>query len=139
MDSEPYYNFEEFIDACNSNPKKIILWENVRETASKQFNLHTKNQILAFIAKDGLEDLKFIESGNFKKGKKTTPIIIDSYEFNSGNLNGYIAFFKTLDGKRWVLKSLHFSYKMKFKEIGKSPEMLKTLKSLKLTKRDFQK
>ena len=109
---KPCYNFSDFIKACKDK-NKIFIYAKAREEACKYFNLHTDKDILAFIINNGLEYLSFFNTKPWEQNpNKTTVIMVDAYEFISGNKRGYIAFFYNGYTKKWIIKSLHLSENM---------------------------
>jgi len=107
MPQVPNYSFNEFKKACENN--EVIPINTVLSDAEKCFNLKTINEILSFIANDGLENLKFINSTTWKNNKSTVEIIVDAYEFTTADILGYIAFMFSPKTNKWIIKSFHFS------------------------------
>ena len=132
---EPCYDFNEFRRICREKPKSIILWRGVEKRAYTELNLK-KNQMFALIGReDGLEKLSFIEPP--KPLKNNPKILIDRYEFYLNDLNGYLAILKDIY-ERWNLKSFHKNIKEVIGDCSKSPQMLKTLKELGISKKAFR-
>lgn len=111
----PKYDINDFFKACKEEDKKqshkVVFVKKVRQTASEDFSLKTKKDLLQFIANDGLEKLTFINSTEYRLSKEIPPPICDAYEFNSGFTLGYIAFFYSEVSKKWIIKSFHKSDK----------------------------
>ena len=67
-----------------------------------------KKQIVSFVQNNGLEDLTFKNTKIWENNReKNNPIMVDSYEFVSGNKKGYIAFMYNCSNKKWIIKSFH--------------------------------
>jgi hypothetical protein len=80
------------------------------------FNLRTTEQILSFIQNNGLENKIHYNTGLWKNNPdKKNPVMVDSYEFESGNKKGYIAFFYNKKSNKWNIKSFHLSKNMEYK------------------------
>jgi hypothetical protein len=106
----PYYNFNSFKDACSNDQNNVIPIYDVLNDADKIFNLRTKKQLLDFISNDGLEDLQLQITKIWEKNPdKANPIMVDSYEFKTMSMRGYIAFMFNSKTKKWLIKSFHLS------------------------------
>ncbi len=119
------YNFLDFKKACRKkNRNNVFISLKVRKDADKFFNLRTKNQILDFIYNDGLENKSFINTTPWKENPdKNMQIMVDAYEFESGNKRGYLAFMHNKHTNKWIIKSFHLSWNMNdqmFQAIKKS-------------------
>jgi len=101
QNKNPSYKFSDFKKACKDK-NKIAIHSNACKEACKYFNLRTEKDILNFIKNDGLENLLFFNTAPWKQ--KPT-IMVDAYEFTSGNKKGYIAFFFNTYTKKWNIKS----------------------------------
>lgn len=109
MPNKPTYNLEDFITCCDKNPDGIHLINDTLKDAQNIFHLYTKANVLEFIANDGLEEINFINTKLLEKNPDPTiKIYVDAYEFMTGGILGYIAFFKNKKDK-WVIKSFHQS------------------------------
>jgi hypothetical protein len=109
MSNEPTYNLEDFIVCCDKNPEGIHMIGDTLKDAQNIFRLYTKSAVLEFIANDGLENIIFINTKPWEKNPDSTVrIFVDAYEFTTGGILGYIAFFKNKKGE-WVIKSFHQS------------------------------
>ncbi len=107
---QPEYDFNDFVRACKGNsrqPSKVVLMGGVLATADRDFNLKTREAILAFIDAGGLEDLEFVNSLQYRLSNEIPPPICDAYHFKSGFSIGYISFFYSELNKKWVIKSFH--------------------------------
>ncbi len=105
----PYYSFDEFKSACSGKDAalRVFINFNSERDASKDFKLRMKSDIRRFIANGGLEDLAFQNTATLEKNPYSHDIYIDAYVFRSGNIYGYLAFYR-LDkpGKsKWMIKS----------------------------------
>lgn len=104
----PYYDFSEFKKACERTPGKVFPIDNVPRDARDIFNLSGKTQLLEFIANDGLQDLRFVNSKPWENNRdKNNPVMVDGYEFRTLGKLGYIAFMQSLGN--WIIKSFHLS------------------------------
>jgi hypothetical protein len=109
MPNEPAYDIADFISCCNNNPEKVYMIGNTLKDAQTVFRLYTKHDVLEFIGNDGLETINFINSKLWEKNPDpTVAIFVDAYEFMTGGILGYIAFFKN-KMENWVIKSFHQS------------------------------
>ena len=109
MLDKPTYKLEDFIRCCDENPEKVYMIGNTLKDAQNIFHLHTEPEVLQFIANNGLKENKFINSKSWEKNPDpTVKIFVDAYEFMTGGILGYIAFFKNKKGD-WVIKSFHQS------------------------------
>jgi hypothetical protein len=109
MPNKPAYNLGDFILGCDKNPEGIHMFGDTLKDAQNIFHLNTKSAVLEFIANNGLEDINFINTKLWEKNPDpTVKIFVDAYEFMTGGILGYIAFFKTKKGE-WVIKSFHQS------------------------------
>jgi hypothetical protein len=106
----PTFRFDDFRRACKNSPDSVVLLKGVQNDADNIFNLRTKEQVLAFIANDGLESLRFVNSKPWKKNPdKSNVIQVDAYEFMSMSILGYIAFMYSTKTGKWLIKSFHQS------------------------------
>jgi hypothetical protein len=109
MPNEPTYSLEDFIVCCDKNPEGIHMIGDTLKDAQNIFHLNTKTAVLEFIANDGLENIIFINTKPWEKNPDPeVKIFVDAYEFMTGGILGYIAFFKTKKGE-WAIKSFHQS------------------------------
>ncbi len=100
------YDIKEFIAACTDINKVDVLY-GAQQTAQKDFNLNTAQEILNFIFNDGLEKLEPFNTEAWDKNPKPEIcVMVDAYEFYSGHKFGYIAFLKNPVTEKWVIKSL---------------------------------
>lgn len=101
---EPHYNFDDLMDACSSG-RDVFVHVNAQRDAAECFNLPTRKRLLDFIANNGLEHRKFINSKPWEKNPNPdTTVMVDSYDFYSGKSRGYFAFFRAIGGA-WIIKS----------------------------------
>ena len=128
QNKKPTYNFSNFIKACKSK-NKIVIHSKACEEACTYFNLRTEKIILDFIISGGLENLFFLNTKPWEQNPNKTPIMIDAYEFTSGNKRGYIAYFYNETTKKWFIKSFHLSENMndQMAQAIKKSELLKKL------------
>jgi hypothetical protein len=78
--------------------------DNAMKTAKSDFKLFTPKLILRFIANSGLENLKFIRAKSLEKNPFPDEVIVDSYQFTSGLIYGYLAFYR-YKTYAWYIKS----------------------------------
>lgn len=107
----PSYKFSDFKKACRKkNRNNLFIIYGALIDADKYFNLRTKNQILDFIYNDGLENIVFINTKLWEQNSdKIKPIMVDSYNFETGNKKGYIAFMYSNQTNKWIIKSFKLS------------------------------
>jgi hypothetical protein len=109
MPNKPTYSLDDFIACCDKNPEGIHMIGDTIKDAQNIFHLYTKPAVLKFIANNGLEKITFINTKLWEKNPDpAVKIFVDAYEFMTGGILGYIAFFKTKKGE-WVIKSFHQS------------------------------
>jgi hypothetical protein len=114
QNKKPSYKFSDFKKACK-NKENIFIFSDVYKFADMFFNLRTKEQILSFVRNNGLENKILYNTVPWKNNPdKKTPIMVDSYEFESGNKKGYIAFFYNKSSNKWTIKSFHLSRNMDY-------------------------
>jgi len=107
QNKNPSYKFSDFKKACK-NSKNIIIFSDAFYFADVHFNLRTKKEIVSFIKNNGLENLTFKKTRIWEKNRdKNNPMMVDSYEFMSGDIKGYIAFIYNCNNKKWIIKSFH--------------------------------
>jgi hypothetical protein len=109
MVTKPAYDIADLILCCDENPERVHLIGKTLEDAQNIFKLHTAPEIKKFIVNNGLEKLTFINTKRWKNNPNPrTPILVDAYEFETGKISGYIAFFMNKKGE-WTIKSFHQS------------------------------
>jgi hypothetical protein len=109
MSDKPAYNLTDFIMCCAKKPGEIHVLGQALKDARDIFHLHTEPELVEFIANNGLEDIDFFNSKPWEKNPDPlVKIFVDAYEFLTGGILGYIAFFKNKKGA-WVIKSFHQS------------------------------
>ena len=104
---EPAYTFNEFVSACTNGEQSVYVIRGAQETAGTDFNLKPASAIMAFIANDGLEQPKFINSTPWENNphKEKLEIMTDAYDFVTGKDLGYIAFLYQPKTCKWLIKS----------------------------------
>jgi hypothetical protein len=110
--SQPKYDINEFLEACSERdhqPSTVTLVRGVLEKATRDFNIKTRKSLLEFIANEGLEDLEFVNSIEYRISDEIPPPICDAYKFMSGYIQGYISFFFSEFNQKWMIKSFHRS------------------------------
>jgi hypothetical protein len=124
----PSYKFSNFKKACKDR-NKIAIHSIARKEACKFFNLCTEKAILNFIKNDGLENLLFLNTKPWEQNPNKTTIMVDAYEFTSGNKKGYIAYIYNKNTNKWFIKSFHLSENMndQMAQAIKKSELLKKL------------
>jgi len=105
------YNFLDFKKSCKKNNRNnIFIFDEARKGADKYFNLRTEDQILDLICNDGLENRSFYNTASWEKNpNKNIEIMVDAYEFESGNKRGYLAFMYSELTNKWIIKSFKLS------------------------------
>lgn len=99
------YEFTDFTSACAIGIEAVHVIRGARVTAESDFNLKTNSEILGFIFNGGLEKPKYIKTKPWENDPKNSGIMVDSYNFYSGNTKGYIAYLYQPETKKWLLKS----------------------------------
>ncbi len=104
----PYNRLKDFVSACGVGTEKVFVrYDAERDAGNPPFKLKTTNQILLFIANDGLEKLQHKNTEEWKVApKKHKGTLVDAFYFSSGNKQGYIAFMYLRKNKMWHIKSL---------------------------------
>ena len=108
MPGKKAYEIDEFIECCSKHPEQVVVMGDVLKDAQSIFHLYTKPELLGFIGNGGMEKLEFVNSKPLEKNIFTVAPVIDAYEFYTRSILGYIAFYKSPNGK-WVIKSFHQS------------------------------
>ena len=84
---------------------QVIAYGSAPEDASRDFNLHPKEAIYDFVA-EGLESPTFINQNPWENDPdKTNPATVYAFSFYSGKKFGYIAFMKSNQTGKWLIKS----------------------------------
>jgi hypothetical protein len=96
---EPCYDIEAFIEACGHGT--VHIWADALEGALA-FNLKSKARVMAFIANNGLERLRFINCTPFRVNPELN---VDAYEFRTLGIKGYIAILYSGVTGKWSIKS----------------------------------
>lgn len=109
----PTYDFNDFKRACGKK-SNVFVWKHAKENAAEFFNLKTEDRLLDFIHSDGLENLMFQDTETLRLEISDKGSIIDAYEFRTGNLLGYIGFYRSKITGNWIIKSFKLSRKMIF-------------------------
>lgn len=103
---EPTYQLKDLISDCVVGILKAYISKSAMETAKSDFNLNTQKEVLAFIGNGGLESPCLINSKQWENNPNPgNPIMVDAYDFYSGSIYGYIAFFYQTTTKKWIIKS----------------------------------
>jgi len=133
LNTEPFYNYDDFKKVCFERPDLVILLKNIIPDANTLYSkIRNKENLLCLIADDGLERLSFHKRENHRCLNNT---FIDIYYFELKRNTGYLAFYKY--GKKWTIKSFKIN-DHKLADISKSPEMRRTLKALGLSRRKIK-
>lgn len=109
----PYYDIDTFIESCDPEGScKVVFLGKVLETAARDFNLQTIEEIKGFIFQGGIDEEREFKGTDewMNNPDKEHPIKVDGYEFYTLCKRGYIAFMKSHTGL-WLVKSLHISDK----------------------------
>ncbi len=100
--------------------------KSAMETAKSDFNLNTQKGVLEFIGNRGLESPCFINSKKWEKNPKPNhPIMVDAYNFYSGFIYGYIAFFYQPVTKKWIIKSFKKNSKPDIRNLAFKEALIK--------------
>lgn len=100
------YNLQDFTGACSDSAKVFVI-RGAMQTAEADFGLKTMDAVIKFIANEGLESPKYINTKDWENNpnRVTNPIKVDAYSFFSGPEFGYIAFFFNPKTQMWNIKS----------------------------------
>lgn len=100
--SNPSYTLSVFESQCRSG--NVTIYGDALRDASKFFKLHTKKDVLRFIAMKEYDQGLFFKKTRELDVPVLDPIpMVDAYKFVSNGIDGYMAFFAS-HGK-WVIKS----------------------------------
>jgi len=104
MPRSPEYDLSILIRDCGQEGA-VWVSRGALVSAQNDFGLATGDAIREFIADNGLEQPRHIRTGPWANNPEPSQVVwVDSYEFFSGSLFGYFAFFRAPTG-RWVVKS----------------------------------
>ncbi len=126
---------DELITACRERTERFHIPDEVKEDAKKHFNLNTKEEILDFIANEGLKQTQYRNTkiwGNNPNPR--TEISVYAYNFSSGLKDGYIAFFFNPAVNTWWIKSFKRNADLD-PVLADNPELVKLKKELKSKER----
>lgn len=105
----PYYNFEDLRIACTGPEAalRVFVSRDAESDAGRIFHLRPKTEILSFIARGALEDLKFQNTEPWRSNPTQSLVMVDAYGFRTGTIYGYIAFLQRPNKTdvRWLIKS----------------------------------
>jgi hypothetical protein len=100
------YQLTDFVSACAMNDNSVQIRREAQKDAGEHFMLKTRSAVLGFIANGGLESAELIKTKKLEKNfHSTNTIMVDSYKFHSGSIEGYIAFYQPTSNA-WIVKSL---------------------------------
>lgn len=99
----PEYDFDDLKAACGEKGK-VTVWRPALRDAAEHFNLRKESDVLSFVANDGLEKKKYINTKPLEVAPDPKPPV-DAYEFYSGERRGYFAFFFQPLTNIWNIKS----------------------------------
>jgi hypothetical protein len=103
------YVLADFITFCRRSPEKVYVFDVALKNAQEIFRLNTELDLLDFIANNGLEEIEPVNTKLWENNPDpTNKIYVDAYQFITGGILGYIAFFKNKNND-WVIKSFHLS------------------------------
>lgn len=99
------YDLKELIKACAESNQVVVL-SKAEKCAREDFGLNTKKAVLDFIANEGLENPRLLNTKLWEKNPDPTCVImVDAYSFYSGPKQGYIAFLFSTITQKWLIKS----------------------------------
>ena len=114
----PYYNLDELKTACGKTDAvyHVFLRPKAEEDARRVFKLKNKTEVWKFIANGGIDDAKFQNTEELRECNYTQKVFVDAYNFKTGAIYGYIAFYRVPNPQKesWMIKS--------FKESDQIPE-----------------
>ena len=123
------YQFDNFIHACGEQGKAVLIGSSAND-ARMDFGLNTQQDVLSFIANDGLEDAFYINTKIWEKNpNQAHPIMVDAYSFYSGAKPGYLAFLLSPTNK-WIIKSFKHSPNDPKRKLSPAHEALSEIKQL---------
>jgi len=103
--NHPAYNLDDLVKVCGEG-SDVYISHGALQTAGADFGLITQEEVIAFIANDGLECPVHANTARWKNDPKPSRhVLVDSYDFFSGPKMGYIAFFRSPDTGKWIVKS----------------------------------
>lgn len=103
---QSHYLLGDLINACLRGTSSATVSYKAMESARSDFNINTQDALLNFIGSGGMESPDFIISKKWENNPdKETIIMIDSYNFYTGFLYGYMAFFFQPKTDKWRIKS----------------------------------
>lgn len=90
--------------ACGEKGQ-VIAYGSAPDDARRDFNLHTKEALYNFVA-EGLESPAFINQKPWENDPdQSNPAIVYAFSFYSGKKFGYIAFVRSNQTGKWLIKS----------------------------------
>lgn len=123
------YKLNDLILACGKNGQVMLIGKSAN-CARDDFGLNTKNDVLEFIANDGLETPNHINTKIWERNPKPeNQIMVDAYSFYSGVKHGYLAFFFSHTNK-WIIKSFKLYTDQSPRNISQMHEQLAGIKNL---------
>ena len=123
------YQFDEFIHACGEQGKVIFI-ANSANDARIDFGLNTKQDVLNFIANDGLEEAFYINTKIWEKNPDPAhPVMVDAYSFYSGAKPGYLAFLLSPTNK-WIIKSFKLNPSDPIRNLSPANKTLSEIKKI---------
>lgn len=102
--TSPAYDFSILVrDSAVSD--RVWISKGALASAQVDFGLTTGDAVRDFIANNGLENPRHLNTSPWENNPNPAQqVLVDSYEFFSGSLFGYLAFFWAPTG-RWIVKS----------------------------------
>ena len=80
---EKAYCLTDFIQCCMNDPQNVMVFNDAELGARNQFGLSTKTELLAFIGNQGLQNLTYVntEQWRLKPERIKGDVFIDAYNF----------------------------------------------------------
>lgn len=130
----PHYNISELWEACKAG-FNVKVWRDAKKDAENDFNLHSKAEIFSFVSGDQIESLKFIKTEPLRLEGPLKDVKVDSYEFKTGKIIGYLAFLKSTG--TWSIKSFKYHHKMKFSGLMDNEKVKNALKAAGISRKQL--
>jgi hypothetical protein len=133
------HSLDEFVRDCAQRPETVQVWSDVIGDADRCFGLSTRDAIVKFVAAGGLEKPRLLESKLLEKALPRAQIMVDSYEFRTGCLCGYVAYYRAQATGTWVVKSFKHSHQTAIGDVSKSAQFKQTLRALRISPKSLPK
>jgi len=106
--------WREFTETCRAIAEgkapinQVIPINTVLTDARKYYKLHTKAELITYIADKGLERVSFFNKKKWEKNPNPDFVLyVYAYTFRSLHIPGYIAIIENKRKNIWLIKSFH--------------------------------